>query len=56
VDSYSESGAALWPPGPVASSCYASFMHGELGLEFFSLTWDAAASTFGWAALLLWWE
>lgn len=52
VDRYSESGAALWPP--VASSCYASFMRGELGLEFFSLTWDA--STFGWAALLRWWE
>ncbi len=52
VDRYSESGAALWPP--VASSCYASFMRGELGLEFLSLTWDA--STFCWAALLRWWE
>jgi hypothetical protein len=51
VERYSGSGVPLWPP--VASSAYASFLRGELGPEFFALTWDA--SSHGWAALLLWW-
>ena len=51
VRRYSGAGVPLWPP--VASSAYASFLRGELGPEFFSLTWDA--STRGWAALLRWW-
>ncbi len=39
--------------GPFRSlaSAYAPPLRGELSLEFFSLT-----STFGWAALLRWWE
>jgi hypothetical protein len=45
------SGVPLWPP--VASSAHASFLQGELGPGFFSLTWDA--SRHGWAALLRWW-
>ena len=51
VEHYSGSGVPLWPP--VASSAYASFVRGELGPEFFALTWDA--SSYGWAALLRWW-
>jgi hypothetical protein len=51
VGRYSAAGVPLWPP--VASSAYASFLLGELGPEFFSLTWDA--SRHGWAALLRWW-
>ena len=52
VERYSGAGVPLWPP--VASSAYTSFLRGELGPEFFSLTWDA--SSHGWAALLRWWE
>ena len=50
VERHSEAGVPLWPL--VASSAYAAFLRGELGLEFFALTWDA--STHGWAALMRW--
>ncbi len=52
VERYGEAGVPLWPP--VASSAYAAFMRGDLGPEYFALSWDA--STHGWAALLRWWE
>ncbi|MFN5017560.1 hypothetical protein [Bradyrhizobium sp.] len=52
VERYGEAGVPLWPP--VASSAYAAFMRGDLGPEYYALSWDA--STHGWAALLRGWN